>query len=95
MKNFFLNFDIFCFFFFVLSLSLGELFEDDARYDSLPSDSNFDGHMIGRFGGGRSYGKSYQSSGAGSSTGFGGLTESVDSEGGGKSFNDVCCCMCC
>ena len=80
--------------FYFCLISLGELFEDDARYDSLPSDSNFDGHMIGRFGGGRSYGKSYQSSGAGSSTGFGGLTESVDSEGGGKSFNDDCLYVC-
>jgi hypothetical protein len=66
----------------------GDLFQDDMRYDSLPSDSNFDGHMMGRFGsaGGRSqYGKSYQSSGAGSSTGngaYGGLADSVGSEGG-------------
>ena len=70
----------------------GDLFQDDLRYDSLPSDSNFDGHMIGRFGsnsagGGSSYGKSYGRSygkSYASSDGYGGLSDdSAGSEGGG------------
>jgi hypothetical protein len=51
------------------------------RYDSLPSDSNFDGHMMGRFG---SYGHSYQSSAASSSVG--GADSSMGSDGGVWAF---------
>jgi hypothetical protein len=54
---------------------------DDMRYDSLPSDSNFDGHMMGRFG---SYGHSYQSSAASSSVG--GADSSMGSDGGVWAF---------